>query len=346
MMKSTSTVAVVTALLALLGCQARTDDSYRGESLLRIKGGLVLSSGELSEDAVPALAFEGEDLAELHILEVDTAGEFPAQFTLNVMSPPPEATMRAREGLPSYAIGYITALPEEHPSEIIHPYAGGVDGAGGFTWCEEPNNTDCYRSIEQCEAGTDNCYRELARCEVVPIAGGPEGATTYECDEILEQSGDPRLAFFWTAFLGLSTNHFLLYTDRAGEAGIGREYLERGGFADAQLGLVFGNDPIPAGYHLVQTRFMDEQERFVNESCGAEAEAAEIAIYNQAHGTELVTTADLGFEHPDFDALMHAVALALFDAGCFAQGIVYERVDPSEHSIEVVLGTRDQDPLR
>lgn len=108
---------------AVLGCDAKVDERYRGEPMLSITGSLVVENPNVSSDLVPALAFletgafDPDDIT-LHILDVDTQGEFPTNFTLNVMSPPPAAALRSVPSRPSYAVGYITALPEQQLSRL------------------------------------------------------------------------------------------------------------------------------------------------------------------------------------------------------------------------------------
>jgi hypothetical protein len=65
---------------ALLGCDARAGDDYRGEVLLRMKGSLLLEAGELAPDSVPALAFPDLRDGGYLILDGEAHGEFPAKL--------------------------------------------------------------------------------------------------------------------------------------------------------------------------------------------------------------------------------------------------------------------------
>jgi hypothetical protein len=342
-------------LAAVAGCDARVDDDYRGESLMRLHGSLQLSDRELPQDAVPALAFEGGgDSPTCVLLDVDTEGEFPANFTIDIMQPPPAAAMRAVNGLPSYAVAYITAVPADHPDEFALP--GAVDGKGAFSWCENRDNTDCYRSIEQCVKGTDECYRELARCHRVPVVGGEDGLTRMVCDEILEQSGDPSIAFPSSKFVGLSENYSLLYSPTALPAGAARQYLDKGEERDWPLPFVFGKRPIPAGYTLIRTRDLTEDEQSAFEACHERIENEKLASLSDAERAYYLALPELAAElyaqgksindEAEPRRLQRLMSLALFDGECLNGGAAYDIVDPSSASIEVVLGDRELAPRR
>jgi hypothetical protein len=337
------------SIAALIGCDARAGENYRGEVLLQMKGSLLLEQGDLAADSVPALAFWGKD-SKLHILDVETHGEFPASFSIDVLSPPPQKAMQQWPEMPSYAVAQITALPANHAAEI--PFPERVDGDGGFSWCLNPDNTDCYRRIEQCIAGTDQCYRELARCTREP-SGDDEGTTKEVCDEILEQSGDPSIANIWTKFAGLSTDYVVLYVAGSAAAGDARKYISNPA-EDGSIGapaVVFRNEPIAAGYHLIHVRESNEMERAADESCADRNELEYMSEYNAAHGTSFERPEDLEgalreagedpLDHPDLRDLRLKIVLGAYDRGCLTNGVKYERVDPQKNQITVTLGTRD-----
>jgi hypothetical protein len=340
-------------LAAVAGCDARVDDSYRGESLMTLHGSLLVAARELSQDAVPALAFEGADEPSWVMLDVDTQGEFPANFTIDVMQPPPAAAIRAANGLSGHAVGYITAAPADHPAEVkLHAE---VDGAGGFSWCENPDNTDCYRTIEQCIKGTDQCYRERARCELVPVVGGEEGVTRMVCDEILEQSGDPSIAFPWSMFVGLSENYYLVYSAAALPAAGARQFIEKGIDRDWRLPMLFGKQPVPAGYSLVRTHVPTRAEEEAFGACNERVENETLAGFSEADRAYYLAIGDLAFElfqqgktindEPDFLRLSRLMQLALFDGDC-TDGFSEVVADPSSAAIDVILGDRELAPRR
>lgn len=347
----------VLVAVALLGCDARAGDDYRGEVLLRMKGALVLEAGKLAPDSVPALAFSNqEDPDSYLILDVEARGEFPASFSIDVMSPPPPAAMEAVPGLPDYAIAYITALAQDH-EDVITYYPG--DNVGDYkTWCDGPDHTDCYRSIDLCNTSTNQCYHELARCtpSPTPNVDGPW------CDdetigEILERSGDASLVHYFAKFAGLSTNYLVLYLDGDAPAGSARKYLE--GWPEVTGDLpasIFGNDePLEAGYHLVHLRKTNEMERAAGRECRARIEQKYMTEYNEQHGTSYELYEDLqmeileagGIPHqvPEVAALDRKLVLGAYDEGCQG-GAAYKLVDPQTQLITVVLGARELEASR
>jgi hypothetical protein len=339
------------SIAALLGCDARAGEDYRGEVLFQMKGSLVLEQGELAPDSVPALAFN-DQMGNMLILDVEAHGEFPASFSIDVMSPPPAKALATSAGLPGDAVGWITALPEDHPAQID---ASRNNDGGARTWCKNPDETDCYRSIDTCITGTDQCYHELARCTPQPWPD-TMGPWCEEVDEILEQSGDPSIWYFWANFAGLSLDYFLLYVDRSAPAGTARKYIEsmwEDGFTGSHIPNVFGNEPITAGYHLVHVRRLMGMERAAGEACVDQIERKYMSEYNQAHGTSFETFYDLEwplleaeqdpFANPEIRDLMLKISLGQFDAGC-KEGVAWELVDPYENPITVTLGILDQWP--
>jgi hypothetical protein len=346
-MHRTISFGVITAAL-LGGCDARVDDRYRGEPLLKITGSLTIDNPLAAGDLVPALAFMDRS-ATLHILDVDTQGQFPASFSLSVMSPPPAAGVQAFAGLPGVAIGYLTALPAQHASTLQFPQE--VDGMGAFTWCERPGNDSCFRRIEQCTAGTDECYRELARCRGMAV----DGVTQLICDEILEQSGDPKIARPWESFAGLSTNHLVLYVAGDAPAGSARAYAKSEELLGFYMASAFGREPIPAGYHVIRTRPRSEAELAALEPCYEAGEADALAHANAQNGTsftsydELVKAAQS--EAPE-ESLTHKyhrdyqgkLVDALYDRDCLKDSFEYERI-PAHVPVEITIGTKGLRPV-
>jgi hypothetical protein len=342
--------------VALLGCDARAGEDYRGEVLLEMKGSLVLEAGKLAPDAVPALVFENHSQPDSFlILDVDAHGKFPASFTIDVMSPPPAAAMEESPGLPAYAVAYISAMAPDH--EDVITYFTGDNVYDGKVWCNNPDNTDCYRSIDVCNKRTHQCYHELARCTPRPTMGVDAPRCDDDAiDEVLEQSGDASLAYHFAKFAGLSTNYILLYLDSAAPAGSAHKYLL--GWPDYSTfpARIFPNDePLEAGYHLVHLRKSDDMERARGSECRDRIEQRYMSEYNEEHGTsyklyedlqmEILQAGGLPQEVPEVLVLDRKIVSAWYDEGC-QRDTVYTPVDPESHPITVVLGARELDAER
>jgi hypothetical protein len=327
--------------VVILGCDARVGEDYRGEPLLSMSGKLVFENPRVPDGLVPALAFvDATGPASWQFLDVDVRGEFPANFTLDVMLPPPAAAMRAVAGVPSFALAIVSAVPADHGPALTLPAES--DGAGSFSWCENSDNTDCYRTIEQCVKGTDTCYRERARCKYVPIENSD---SSYEvCNEILEQSGDPAIAFPFASFAGVSASYVLLYVAGETPAGASREYLlDEWSGGGVPYG-AFGKNAVPAGYHLIQTREQTAQEQATNDACADTAERESYASFNAKHGTNYTPENEFedwpDLEDPLYKELAGLRLEAFWEAGC-GNGLIYKRLDPASAPIEVTIGTRD-----
>lgn len=328
------------ASAALLACDARVNESYRGEPLLSITGSLLIEKAQVSPDLVPALAFMDRQLT-MHILDVDTQGEFPTKFTINVMLPPPSAGLLSAPELPSFALGFITALPADHGPTVQIPESG---GGGSTSWCEGPDETDCYRLLDHCNAAGDACYHELARCRV-RATEGPEFKRE-DCPEILEQSGDPAIANGWEKFAGLSQNYFVLYVAGDVPAGGARDYLSVP--PGTLLATVFGHEPISKGYHLIRTDVLSQAERQANDQCRQAAEQRALVRLSALQEASLRPPNDvapplgpMSENSTDPLDLTRLTDQEAFDAGCFnRRGLSYQRLTTND-PVEITIGTRD-----
>lgn len=105
------------ALFACTACDGLAPPEYRGEPLLSVRGSITSVTGEkLDPRLVPAVAWmdDGDD-ARFLLQDVDVRGDFPANFTLNMLEPPPEGALFEEEGS-EMAIGHIIAADPDHPS--------------------------------------------------------------------------------------------------------------------------------------------------------------------------------------------------------------------------------------
>jgi hypothetical protein len=333
------------AVAALLGCDARVGEDYRGESLLKLQGKLVIDNPDAPSELIPALGFMhtaglADGTAGVSVLEVDASGEFPGNFTLDVMLPPPAAVMMTpvAEDLPAFTHGFITAVTPEHPDVLHLPL---LDGGGSFFSCPG-SGSPCTQTIEQCIAGTDECYRAVRECDQNGL----------DCQTV-EESGDPNLIkSVYEHFAGLSVQYTVLYFADAAPAGNGYLLEARdAGAAGVMAAEVFRDRPVPAGYHLIRTRELDEEEQAHLEVCDADATAAAFAKYNAAHGTAHATVTELAAEisaiageanvgnHPLMTEFHDEYVRAAYATHC-PNGRIYERIVSSDEPIELVIGTQ------
>lgn len=251
------------SLFALLGCDAQASPAYLGEALLTISGSVEIDSERDRGKLVPALAFFSEQSSALHIVETEVEGEFPSDFVLRVYTPPPDATIEASDERPPAAIGYITAVTEDHPDSIR--YARDVSGGGVCSANDGDQVPLCEYYDEWCPSDGGECYMERRRC--------PHSDSPLEDCEILESSGDPSLRQDpWESFAGLSDYYRIVYLPEAVED-------------DIRLTAAVGLSSLSAGYHLFELRPSSAEELAAAEQCHGEAETLATDRYNEAHGT-------------------------------------------------------------
>ena len=83
-------LAATSALLSLAGCGSLVDSDYRGEVLFELSGTVVYTGDTVFENIGVALAWSNQESADSAILPVVVKTQFPAQYTLQIFSPPPE----------------------------------------------------------------------------------------------------------------------------------------------------------------------------------------------------------------------------------------------------------------
>jgi hypothetical protein len=167
-----------------------------------------------------------------------------------------------QDGEPRVALGYITAVTEEHPETFSFESAGGnlapTSSSGISTmqaWCADEEQT--------------NCYTETLVC--------PTPDTPPE-DCVVERSGDPSIKEpMWRFFAGFSQNYVVAYLKDPAPAGSGTA---------AVLGEPDGFD---RGYQLLKVREYDEAIQQRSHDCVARSEARALEHYNHAHDTTFAT---------------------------------------------------------
>ena len=135
------------ALVPALACDAQVGTGYSGEVMLSLQGSVTLADPNAT-DLVPVLAFLGQDGTNnlYFLVDANVQGQFPLGFRMDVTSPPP-ATHRLTksDGSPlasfkgEMALGYIAAVPRQHPATLPAFIAGiysdgqGPTGLGPWT---------------------------------------------------------------------------------------------------------------------------------------------------------------------------------------------------------------------
>lgn len=146
-------------LAAAAACAPQANDEYLGEPLLRMRGSVSTKALTTTQPIVPALcffdeiapswlnleifpadiqaAFENGNSAapnvQLHVLDVQAHGQFPAEFKVDVYAPAPEAAIKPLfSGEPRAAWGRVCAVQADHKS-----IAKGIGHTSNFL-CEHP----------------------------------------------------------------------------------------------------------------------------------------------------------------------------------------------------------------
>jgi hypothetical protein len=276
-----------------------------------MRGSVRLEGDHPDGVLVPVLAFEQLHTGDLHFVDVEAQGEFPADFELRVYQPPPEGAVGAiwpRFPEEDYvAFGYISAVTEDHPERLRL-------GVQIYDETELHDDGSLIATESWCTSDDSECYVEVRTC--------PPGVPLGQCP--LETSGDPALAEEATDKLaGLSQNYRVLYLAAPAPAGSFVAHL------------VGAEDGLPAGYHLLSETPTDKDD-FELIACSEEADQLALDRYTEAHpGTytvdELVGSGDS--EYLRLDAIANA------DLECHL-GTLRVAADPASAPIEVRIGER------
>lgn len=300
-------------------CDSQATPDYLGESMLSLVGSVTIEDDRTQGKLVPALAFENLDDGRLDILDVESRGEFPSSFELDVYTPPLEVSlMNGPPEEPRFALGYITAVAADHEPSIRFSYSQGVGG-----YCDDEA---CHEEFEACTPDGSRCYRETRRCDM-----------NLENCVVTQTSGDPSILDDpFRSFAGLSANYRVIYLDSPANAG-------------SELANVFaGGARLDAGYHLLSVRPSTQAELQASVECFTRAEDEVIAAYNEQHGTSVEDINELGegcaddgtpCESPDsevIDELFDQVDERIQELGCRGGGDVYTAIgNPGETRISI-----------
>jgi hypothetical protein len=144
---------LVTTLMTagLVACSAQVQPDYRGEPLAVIRGALVTGEQVVPSEVDAALVWvsakEGED--GWPVARVRVRGEFPAQFTIEVLDPPPASEASSEPSadpvLDPTSIGLLAAIAPNSGDRVSYDEILGVwlDGGVEYFWRDangEPND--------------------------------------------------------------------------------------------------------------------------------------------------------------------------------------------------------------
>ena len=283
-----TSIGMVTALCAGLsaGCGAQAGEEYFGEPLLQMRGHVTTTGLTLAPAITPALcfperktetlnfatlpeeiraAFEDQTSAtgqpRARIMDVEVEGVFPAEFKVNVYSPPPAAALEPLiPGEPPSVRGTVCAVRAEHEDVVEE-----VGGAGAF---ECPPSGPCNFTNVASTVSGDRWYALQQTCPA-------EAVSTDECT--VTRSGDVTLLSETGGYEQVAAqvgNPELVYL--AGPAA-------PGSYTAYTLGAPAG---LPAGYHLLRTADSlpeDQAQAWLEQVHAVRAMA--LAETNAQHGT-------------------------------------------------------------
>lgn len=310
------------------GCDAQTGDAYRGEPLLTMTGSVELALEVENEgELMPALAFRGLN-DDMYVVEADVTGQFPAEFTLNVYEPPPEAAIYSlpdyHDARPRVAIGYITAITDDTPA--MFRYSSSQTG-GNRCWLDEATGLQsCERTQTWCTDDESVCYSEITTCP--DVENQPDECTT-------RSEGDPELRKEREdGFAGLSENYMVLW-------------LEEPAAPKSWIAYIAGrrDEGLAQGYHLLARA--EQPDTDAHSICEDEASALAAQWTNErfdtSHDAEqlsMLCEEVEGCEHAEIYAAFRGFEHdAVAELDCPTDDVVITRVDdPASHPISVRIG--------
>jgi hypothetical protein len=298
--------------LGLFGCDAQVGPDYAGEPLLSVRGQVVLA-GENAADVTPVIAFN--TATGYAVVNAEVSGEFPAEFRLDVVEPPPpDALYDYTDGTGRIAFGILAVASRGHSQRIPH-FSRQEEEV-----CSEDGQT-CTRQVQKCTSGGDcftrtlSCNREL--CPLVYESGDARLAQDHDTSftEIAHNLGDvaygvselcnEELGCYRTirrcdlasagphsfAWSDGSIDRCELVSETADSSEVLADILEH---VAVDYSIVYlthaqevpGFGPLDRGYHLFQSLKVSDEAWLSRVNCQLDARIAAVDAYNQANGTE------------------------------------------------------------
>jgi hypothetical protein len=253
-----TSIGIATAMSAALcaGCGAQAGEDFLGEPLLRMRGHVTTTGLTLAPAVTPALCFPelvwsavnldglpeqfqatfensvfGSGSGRARIMDVEVQGVFPAEFKVNVYSPPPAAALEPLlPGEPLIVRGNVCAVQSEHDA-----VAEAVSVLGSSGGCPVSPSAPCSSTTV---VTTDSGSRYYVQSQSCPTGA----ASVDECTET--RGGDLALLSDTGGYEHVVAQVFdpeLVYLAAPAPAGSYTAYT---------LG---APDGLPAGYHLLKT---------------------------------------------------------------------------------------------
>jgi hypothetical protein len=318
----------------LLACDARVGNDYQGESLLTLRGSVVLDEN-VPGALVPALAFRGP-MREFHLLDVEVHGQFPAQFRVDVLDPPPDDAMYsgsdnfadAKPDEPHFAYAFVAAVAPDHPARVEPVFAS----SGGIR-CGDSADAPCERRFETCTEDRSECHERVQQCD----------AQLDNCRLVSSSGSADFLAEVMKQFAGFSDEYLVLYLDGPTPEGsaISRAFARR--------------KPLAAGYHLIRIKFTGIAFEVTAEDrmCRESAEELALRRYNDSHGTMYTsiqdvpqTVVDGGMAPPGAPAVPHVAqhdidiefGRAFAELGCRTSPFELTKVEDAQQPLSLEIG--------
>jgi hypothetical protein len=319
-----SSLLAALAGCVLIGCGEQAGTEYHGEPMLTLKGTVVMKNEHAPRDLVPALAFythTTEDQDGMYFQDSDVSGEFPANFTLSILHPPPDETLVEKEEGRSggrSCLGFITAVPAQHAEYVDLP-GERVD----TSTTSECDAQGCVRETRWYIEETEQSYVERARCDL----------ELQNCS-VFETSGDPVLARnAYRYFAGFATRYAVVYLEKPMQKG--------------RIVSLLGGEPLHAGYHVVQVQVRTPEEEVAAVECQSQAQDDALVLYEAEYGAypdpEVVSQSEFQEAAERKGDLYESL---IFERGCVARSYTTTRIaDPANHSLTVEIGADLRHPL-
>jgi hypothetical protein len=276
-----TSIGIATAMSAALcaGCGAQAGEDYLGQPLLQMRGHVTTTGLTLAPAVTPALCFpervwsavntdglpeqvqalfentvSASSSGRARIMDIEVQGVFPAEFKVNVYTPPPPAALEPLlPGEPPMVWGNVCAVQAEHDAVVE-----AVSGHGSSPGCPACSSTVVVttQSGSRSYVVSRSCPTGAASADECTETRGGDVALLSETggyEHVVAQVMDPELVYLTAP-------------------------APAGSYTAFKLG---APDGLPAGYHLLKILGADEPIRQM-----IAAQEMALAETNAKHGTK------------------------------------------------------------